>query len=45
VCLSQPTPFMAIGPFYEDFHQLADSEVTTLLREVDRERADERSAP
>ena len=32
VCLSQPSPFMAIGPYYDDFHQLADSEVTALLR-------------
>jgi putative phosphoribosyl transferase len=39
VCLSQPTPFMAIGPYYDDFHQLADSEVTTLMSELERERA------
>lgn len=36
VCLSQPTPFMAIGPYYDDFHQLADSEVTALMSEFDR---------
>ncbi|MDZ7652586.1 MAG: phosphoribosyltransferase family protein [Burkholderiaceae bacterium] len=39
VCLAQPTPFMAIGPYYDDFHQLADAEVTALIRELDAERA------
>ncbi len=39
VCLAQPTPFMAIGPYYDDFHQLADAEVTALMHELDRERA------
>ena len=38
VCLSQPSPFMAIGPYYDDFHQLADSEVTALIRALDQER-------
>jgi putative phosphoribosyl transferase len=39
VCLAQPAPFMAIGPYYDDFHQLADTEVTSLMRALDRERA------
>lgn len=39
VCLAQPMPFMAIGPYYDDFHQLADTEVTALLRALDREPA------
>jgi putative phosphoribosyl transferase len=43
VCLAQPTPFMAIGPYYADFHQLADSEVTDLMRALDREGAQARS--
>ena len=45
VCLAQPTPFMAIGPYYEDFHQLADSEVTSTMRELDREQVQARSEP
>jgi putative phosphoribosyl transferase len=44
VCLAQPTPFMAIGPYYDDFHQLADSEVTAALRALDDERASTPSA-
>jgi putative phosphoribosyl transferase len=39
VCLAQPTPFMAIGPYYDDFHQLADTEVTALMRALDAEQA------
>lgn len=39
VCLAQPVPFMAIGPYYDDFHQLADTEVTALMRDLDREQA------
>ncbi len=44
VCLAQPTPFMAIGPYYDDFHQLADSEVTALMSELDRAQAEAGSA-
>jgi putative phosphoribosyl transferase len=44
VCLSQPSPFMAIGPYYDDFHQLADSEVTALMSELDRAQAKAGSA-
>jgi putative phosphoribosyl transferase len=31
VCLQSPELFEAISPFYEEFHQLADDEVTDLL--------------
>lgn len=31
VCLEQPTPFGAIGNFYQDFHQVEDEEVIALL--------------
>jgi putative phosphoribosyl transferase len=31
VCLHEPRPFLAIGAFYADFHQLEDSEVTALM--------------
>jgi putative phosphoribosyl transferase len=32
ICLYSPKDFYAIGPFYENFSQLADEEVTELLR-------------
>lgn len=32
VCLATPSPFAAIGLFYEDFHQLGDDDVVDLLR-------------
>ncbi len=32
VCVHAPKDFYAIGQFYEDFSQLADEEVTELLR-------------
>jgi putative phosphoribosyl transferase len=35
VCLAQPSPFLAVGLHYDDFHQLADDEVTQLMREFD----------
>lgn len=31
ICLAQPEPFNAIGMYYEDFHQLDDAEVLSLL--------------
>ena len=34
VCLSSPTPFTAIGPHYDDFHQVADEEVVAGLRDA-----------
>ena len=33
VCLSTPEPFMAVGAAYEDFRQLSDEEVITMLDE------------
>jgi len=35
VCLAQPAPFLAVGVYYDDFHQLADDEVTQLMRLFD----------
>lgn len=32
ICLDTPETFYAIGQFYEDFSQVSDEEVTTLLR-------------
>ena len=32
VCLEQPECFIAVGRFYQDFHQLSDAEVAGLLR-------------
>jgi predicted phosphoribosyltransferase len=31
VCVLSPTPFLAVGNGYRDFHQVTDSEVTALL--------------
>ena len=33
VCLSTPEPFIAVGGAYEDFRQLSDEEVITILKE------------
>jgi putative phosphoribosyl transferase len=33
VCLSTPEPFIAVGGAYEDFRQLSDQEVLTILKE------------
>jgi putative phosphoribosyl transferase len=33
VCLLTPEAFFGIGEFYQDFHQLSDAEVISLLRE------------
>jgi predicted phosphoribosyltransferase len=33
VCLAEPEPFYAIGPYYHTFEQVEDSEVITLLRQ------------
>jgi len=35
ICLHQPYPFMAIGVFYRDFHQVADEEVIEMLAAAD----------
>lgn len=32
VCLSEPVEFLGVGSFYQDFHQLTDSEVLDLLK-------------
>jgi putative phosphoribosyl transferase len=34
-CLETPEFFMAIGIFYENFHQLSDDEVVKLLAEAE----------
>lgn len=34
VCLQSPEPFYSIGAFYEDFHQISDDEVLSILAEV-----------
>jgi putative phosphoribosyl transferase len=34
VCLQSHEPFYAIGPYYEDFHQVSDEEVIDILSEV-----------
>jgi putative phosphoribosyl transferase len=36
VCLSRPTPFRAVGDHYEDFRQVEDDEVVSLLDEAQR---------
>ncbi len=36
VCLAQPESFLAIGQFYEDFHQVSDEEVRDLLQRAAR---------
>ena len=39
-CLETPEFFMAIGIFYEDFHQLSDDEVVKLLAEAEELQKD-----
>jgi len=39
ICLSMPEPFHAVGLWYENFEQTSDGEVTSLLEEVEKERA------
>ncbi|MGO4573654.1 phosphoribosyltransferase [Microvirga sp. 2TAF3] len=36
ICLAVPEVFYALSPFYQEFHQLSDAEVTRLMSEVDR---------
>jgi putative phosphoribosyl transferase len=31
LCLAEPEPFVAVGQWYEDFHQVSDQEVCTIL--------------
>jgi predicted phosphoribosyltransferase len=33
ICPSTPEPFIAVGGTYEDFRQLSDEEVLTILKE------------
>ena len=42
VCLSEPTPFYAIGVHYLDFRQLGDGDVIALLRAADDGSGDNR---
>jgi putative phosphoribosyl transferase len=44
VCLHTPEAFFAIGQFYEDFSQVSDEEVTSLLQLSAEQRAYEASA-
>jgi len=44
VCLETPEPFYAIGAFYEDFSQVSDEEVTTLLRLNSEQRGQQAAA-
>lgn len=34
VCLATPTPFIAVGEWYQDFHQTSDTEVQALLQQA-----------
>ncbi|MDR3506542.1 MAG: erythromycin esterase family protein [Caulobacteraceae bacterium] len=34
VCLETPTPFFGVGAFYDDFHQLSDTETVALLAQA-----------
>ncbi|HJV43541.1 erythromycin esterase family protein [Caulobacter sp.] len=34
VCLATPYPFLGVGRFYDDFHQLTDDETVVLLRQA-----------
>lgn len=39
ICLRTPEPFYSVGQWYEDFEQTKDDEVTSLLKETEREQA------
>ena len=39
VCLSSPSPFIAVGAHYDEFPQLADADVIALLAERDQAMA------
>lgn len=38
ICIQQPQPFIAVGHWYEDFRQLSDDDVMTLLAQAQRLR-------
>ncbi|MDD5171878.1 MAG: phosphoribosyltransferase [Candidatus ainarchaeum sp.] len=42
VCLMQPTPFFAIGAFYEDFRQVEDEEAIAILARCSEKRRGKR---
>jgi putative phosphoribosyl transferase len=44
-CLATPAPFIAIGPYYWEFHQLSDAEVIGLLAGLRTESGSAESAP
>jgi putative phosphoribosyl transferase len=44
VCLATPEPFAAVGQWYEDFHQVTDHEVCTILDRLFERRRDLKSA-
>ena len=37
ICLAKPRPFAAVGQWYEDFRQVSDAEVTSLLEQSQRQ--------
>lgn len=39
VCLAAPSPFYAVGAYYEDFRQLSDDDMVSILREFSRQRS------
>lgn len=39
ICLAQPEPFLAVGPWYADFHQTSDEEVADCLERAEARRA------
>ena len=45
VCLESPALFTAISPFYEEFHQLRDEEVTALLSRAAKRQLPQGGAP
>ncbi len=45
VVLSQPVPFFAVGQFYEDFSQVSDTEVESILQEIHNSMDHARSSP
>jgi putative phosphoribosyl transferase len=42
VCLAEPEPFYAIGPYYQTFEQVEDAEVTRLLSQLAKAEATSR---
>jgi len=42
VCLATPSPFYAVGAYYEDFRQLTDDDMIAILRDVARGKKPDR---